>query len=69
MKLLRFFGLVSIDENENEYIEKSDRYTLFCLALTVLIAFLVSIGGLILNGWINNDCCFDTTINASCKEW
>ncbi|WP_192574116.1 hypothetical protein [Listeria monocytogenes] len=50
MKLLRFFGLVSIDENENKYIEKSDRYTLFCLALTVLIAFLVSIGGLILNG-------------------
>ncbi|MBV1398505.1 hypothetical protein J0O23_13940 [Listeria monocytogenes] len=50
MKLLRFFGLVSIDENENEYIEKSDIYTLFCLALTVLIAFLVSIGGLILNG-------------------
>ncbi|EQC2099562.1 hypothetical protein ACY4RH_000632 [Listeria monocytogenes] len=50
MKLLRFFGLVSIDENENEYIEKSDKCTLFCLALTVLIAFLVSIGGLILNG-------------------
>lgn len=64
MKLLRFFGLISIDENGNEYIEKSDRYTLVCLALTVLIAFLVSIGGLILNGWINNDCCFDSS-----KEW
>lgn len=50
MKLLRFFGQVSIDENGNEYIEKSDRCTLFCLVLTVLIAFLVSIGGLILNG-------------------
>ncbi|EPN1172111.1 hypothetical protein ACTU6X_002595 [Listeria innocua] len=50
MKLLRFFGLISIDEDGKEYIEKSDRYTLFCLALTVLIAFLVSIGGLILNG-------------------
>ncbi|EJI3173086.1 hypothetical protein NET32_001311 [Listeria monocytogenes] len=50
MKLLRFFGLVSIDENENEYIEKSDRYTLVCLALTVLIALVVGIDGLILNG-------------------
>ncbi|EOS9361124.1 hypothetical protein ACNK1I_000982 [Listeria innocua] len=49
MKLLRFFGLVSIDENENEYIEKSDRNTLICLALTVLIALVVGIGGLILN--------------------
>lgn len=49
-EVITIFGLVSIDENENEYIEKSDRYTLFCLALTVLIAFLVSIGGLILNG-------------------
>ncbi len=69
MKLLRFFGLISIDENGNEYIEKSDRYTLVCLALTVLIALVVGIGGLILNGWINNDCCFDTSINAACKEW
>lgn len=69
MKLLRFFGLVSIDENENEYIEKSDRYTLFCLALTVLIAFLVSIGGLILNGWINNDYCIDSFANATCQRW
>lgn len=69
MKLLRFFGLISIDENGNEYIEKSDRYTLVCLALTVLIALVVGIGGLILNGWINNDCFFDTTINASGKEW
>ncbi|MDH4600862.1 hypothetical protein [Listeria innocua] len=50
MKLLRFFGLVSIDENGNEYIEKSDRNTLVCLALTVVIAFTVGIGGLILNG-------------------
>ncbi|MBC1378076.1 hypothetical protein [Listeria innocua] len=50
MKLLRFFGLVSIDENGNEYIEKSDRNTLICLALTVLITFVVSVGGLILNG-------------------
>lgn len=50
MKLLQFFGLVSVDENGNEYIEKSDRCALVCLALTVLIAFLVSIGGLILNG-------------------
>lgn len=50
MKLLRFFGLVSIDENGNEYIEKSDRNTLICLASTVLIAFVVCIGSLILNG-------------------
>ncbi|EKZ1656555.1 hypothetical protein [Listeria seeligeri] len=50
MKLLRFFGLVSIDENGNEYIEKSDRNTLICLASTVVIAFVVGIGGLILNG-------------------
>ncbi|EPB7466501.1 hypothetical protein ACQ0V7_002920 [Listeria innocua] len=50
MKLLRFFGLISIDENGNEYIEKSDRYTLVCLAFTVLIALVVGIGGLILNG-------------------
>ncbi|EHS1874599.1 hypothetical protein KVR05_002043 [Listeria monocytogenes] len=50
MKLLRFFGLISIDENGNEYIEKSDRYTLVSLALTVLIALVVGIGGLILNG-------------------
>ncbi|WP_176746427.1 hypothetical protein [Listeria monocytogenes] len=50
MKLLRFFGLISIDENGNEYIEKSDRYTLVCLSLTVLIALVVGIGGLILNG-------------------
>lgn len=50
MKLLRFFGLVSVDENGNEYIEKSDRHTLVCLALTVLIALVVGIGGLILNG-------------------
>ncbi|HBL5585671.1 TPA: hypothetical protein LR417_001293 [Listeria monocytogenes] len=50
MKLLRFFGLISIDENGNEYFEKSDRYTLVCLALTVLIALVVGIGGLILNG-------------------
>lgn len=64
MKLLRFFGLISIDENGNEYIEKSDRYTLVCLALTVLIAFVVCIGSLILNGWINNDYCIDSS-----KEW
>lgn len=69
MKLLRFFGLVSVDENGNEYIEKSDRNTLICLALTVLIAFVVGIAGLIANGWINNDCCIDAFINASCKEW
>ncbi|EHO5670372.1 hypothetical protein KLX93_000520 [Listeria monocytogenes] len=49
MQLLRFFGLISIDKNGNEYIEKSDRYTLVCLALTVLIALVVGIGGLILN--------------------
>lgn len=50
MKLLQFFGLVSVDENGNEYIEKSDRCTLVCLALTVLIAFVVSVFGLIANG-------------------
>ncbi|MCP7826409.1 hypothetical protein ACS76A_05055 [Listeria monocytogenes] len=50
MKILRFFGLISIDEDGKEYIEKSDRYTLVCLALTVLIALVVGIGGLILNG-------------------
>lgn len=50
MKLLRFFGLISIDENGNEYIEKSDRNTLICLALTVLIAFVAGIAGLIANG-------------------
>ncbi|EHT4846608.1 hypothetical protein KX878_002743 [Listeria monocytogenes] len=50
MKLLRFFGLVSVDENGNEYIEKSDKNMLICLVLTVLIAFVVGIGGLILNG-------------------
>ncbi|HDU7062191.1 hypothetical protein [Listeria monocytogenes] len=50
MKLLRFFGLVSIDEDGNEYIERTDRYALICLALTVLIAFVVCIGSLILNG-------------------
>ncbi|EAD9920261.1 hypothetical protein AFR78_11360 [Listeria monocytogenes] len=61
MKLLRFFGLISIDENGNEYIEKSDRCTLVCLALTVVIALVVGIGGLILNG-------IDAFINASCKE-
>lgn len=49
MKLLRFFGLVSIDENGNEYIEKSDINTVVCLALTVLIVFVVCIGSLILN--------------------
>lgn len=49
MKLLRFFRLVSVDENGNEYIEKSDKNTLICLVLTVLIAFVVGIGGLILN--------------------
>ncbi|EJR0995588.1 hypothetical protein N0C11_000522 [Listeria monocytogenes] len=49
MKLLRFFGLVSVDKNGNEYIEKSDKNTLICLVLTVLIAFVVGIGGLILN--------------------
>lgn len=50
MKILRFFGLVSFDENGNEYIERTDRYALICLALTVLIALVVGIGGLILNG-------------------
>ncbi|EKZ3905988.1 hypothetical protein QR739_002649 [Listeria monocytogenes] len=50
MKILRFFGLISIDEDGNEYIERTDRYALICLALTVLIALVVGIGGLILNG-------------------
>lgn len=50
MKILHFFGLVSFDENGNEYIERTDRYALICLALTVLIAFVVCIGSLILNG-------------------
>ncbi|WOX32616.1 hypothetical protein R5O32_06730 [Listeria monocytogenes] len=49
-EVITIFGLISIDENGNEYIEKSDRYTLVCLALTVLIALVVGIGGLILNG-------------------
>lgn len=64
MKLLRFFGLISIDEDGKEYIEKSDINTVVCLALTVLIAFVVCIGSLILNGWINNDYCIDSS-----KEW
>ncbi|WP_346401438.1 hypothetical protein [Listeria monocytogenes] len=50
MKILRFFGLISIDEDGKEYIEKSDINTVVCLALTVLIALVVGIGGLILNG-------------------
>ncbi|MBC6312372.1 hypothetical protein [Listeria immobilis] len=50
MKLLRFFGLVSIDENGNEYIEKSDRYALIGLASIILITFIIFVSGLILNG-------------------
>ncbi|EHW7808058.1 hypothetical protein JKS92_03610 [Listeria monocytogenes] len=50
MKILRFFGLISIDENGNEYIEKSDRYTLVCLALIVLVTFVVCVSGLVANG-------------------
>ncbi|WP_270997006.1 hypothetical protein [Listeria seeligeri] len=50
MKILRFFGLISIDEDGKEYIEKSDRNTLVCLAISVLITFVVCVGSLILNG-------------------
>lgn len=69
MKILRFFGLISIDEDGKEYIEKSDRNTLICLASTVVIAFVVGIGGLISNGWINNDYCIDSFVNATCQRW
>ncbi|EPT6800011.1 hypothetical protein ACVQ5A_002408 [Listeria innocua] len=50
MKILHFFGFVSFDENGNEYIEKTDRYALICLALIVLVTFIVCANGLIANG-------------------
>ncbi|ENN2663360.1 TPA: hypothetical protein LER36_002501 [Listeria monocytogenes] len=49
MKILHFFGLVSFDENGKEYIEKTDRYALICLALIVLVTFVVCLSGLIAN--------------------
>lgn len=50
MKILRFFGLVSFDENGNEYIERTDRYALICLALIVLVTFVVCVSWLVANG-------------------
>lgn len=69
MKILRFFGLVSFDENGNEYIERTDRYALICLALIVLVTFVVCVSGLVANGWVNSNCCIDTVIDVDFKEW
>lgn len=69
MKILHFFGLVSFDENGNEYIEKTDRYALISLASIILITFIIFVSGLIVNGWINNDYCIDSFVNATCQRW
>ncbi len=50
MKILHFFGLVSFDDNGNEYIEKTDRYALISLASIILITFIVFVSGLVING-------------------
>ncbi|HAA9918172.1 TPA: hypothetical protein ACNOID_003019 [Listeria monocytogenes] len=68
MKILHFFGLVSFDENGNEYIERTDRYALICLALIVLVTFVVCVSGLVANGCVNSNCCIDTVIDVDFKE-